>query len=54
LFDVSTHRYDLRHQMFQYHTEMKETVEEVIANLIHFGSDAFLEQMNSENTSVNI
>jgi phosphoribosylaminoimidazole carboxylase len=51
---LSTHQYDLRQHMVQYQTAMKETVEEVSAKLIRLGSDAFLEQMDNKNTSVNV
>jgi phosphoribosylaminoimidazole carboxylase len=51
---LSTHRPDLLRQMMDYQTHMKEMVDEVSEQLLDLGSDAFLEQMENKNTSVNV
>ena len=51
---LSTHRPDLLQQMMDYQAHMKEMVDEVSTRLVELGSDAFLEQMDNKNTSVNV
>jgi phosphoribosylaminoimidazole carboxylase len=51
---LSTHRPELLRQMMDYQTDMKEMVDEVSSRLLDMGSDAFLEQMENKNTSVNV
>ncbi|GAX23244.1 phosphoribosylaminoimidazole carboxylase [Fistulifera solaris] len=44
----------LLQQMEEYQTAMKEKVDEASAKLVEIGSDAFLEQMDNKNQSVNV
>lgn len=51
---LSTSRADLREKMEKYQDEMTEMVNEASAKLIDIGSDAFLNQMDNKNQSVNV
>lgn len=51
---LSTSQGDLREKMEKYQDEMTEMVNETSAKLIDMGSDAFLNQMDNKNQSVNV
>ena len=51
---LSTSRPELRKQMMEYQTEMKEAVDGMSSKLLDLGSDDFLKQMENKNTSVNV
>lgn len=51
---LSTSREELRQKMGGYQAEMTEMVEGTSARLAALGSDAFLDQMDSKNKSVNV
>jgi phosphoribosylaminoimidazole carboxylase len=51
---LSTSRPELRQQMAEYQTEMSEMVHDMSSKLLDLGSDAFLEQMENKNQSVNV
>lgn len=51
---LGSSRPDLLDQMKAYQTEMKETVNDMSSKLLDLGSDAFLEQMDNKNKSVNV
>jgi len=51
---LSTSRPELRAKMRRYQDELKDTVDEMSAKLLDLGSDAFLEQMDNKNESVNV
>lgn len=51
---LSTSRPDLRQKMSEYQQEMTETVNGMSSKLLDLGSDAFLEQMDNKNKSVNV
>ena len=51
---LSTSRPELREQMKDYQVEMRELVNDMSDKLLDAGSDAFLEQMDNTNKSVNV
>eukprot|EP00977_Amphora_coffeiformis_P001526 scaffold296_cov102-Amphora_coffeaeformis.AAC.14 len=51
---LSTSRPALRQRMREYQIEMKDMVDGMSTKLLDLGSDAFLEQMDSKNTAVNV
>ena len=51
---LCTSRPELRQKMREYQTEMKGMVDDMSSKLLDLGSDAFLEQMDNKNKSVNV
>ena len=51
---LSTSRPELRQQMIDYQTEMKDTVDGMSSKLLDLGSDDFLDQMANKNQAVNV
>jgi phosphoribosylcarboxyaminoimidazole (NCAIR) mutase len=51
---LCTSRPELRQKMMAYQTELTDMVNGTSTKLTELGSDAFLEQMDSKNKSVNV
>ena len=51
---LATNRPELRQKMAAYQMDMKSTVDQSSERLLELGSDAFLQQMETKSTSVNI